>query len=381
MKHIVFLFLGIAFLPFSAHAAVFINEIAWMGTTVSANDEWIELYNDGAEAVVLDGWVLSGEDGTPTITLTGSIDSGGYFLLERSDDSSVPDVTADLIFTGALGNDTENLLLTGSDGLKIDEAKSGENWSLGGDNTTKHTAQRQTDGTWITGTPTPRAANSTENTKTAESTDGEVAGTSTSKTTPTKTTGGYTQKVHAYAGKDFETVAGAYAFFEGYGVDEKSERLSSVRYTWTFGDGATGRGEGMRHIYHFPGTYIAVLSVSGKDQKSRDTVTVSVSEPLVAISHVVYGNRGYVGIHNASARVLDLSGWRLRLKSDTKENGTFTFPNATLIAPNTTIPFPAVVTGITPEDSDRISLILPNGKTIAKYTGPAYVTPDREEEK
>ena len=31
--------------------AVVINEIAWMGTTLSTSDEWIELYNRGTEAV------------------------------------------------------------------------------------------------------------------------------------------------------------------------------------------------------------------------------------------------------------------------------------------------------------------------------------------
>lgn len=381
MRYALFFICTAACTPLFAHASVVINEVAWMGTAVSANDEWIELYNDGAETVVLDGWVLKGEDGTPNIALSGTVNGGDYFLLERTDDETVPSIPADVIYSGALGNETENLSLVDAGGAIIDSIQSGENWSLGGDNTTKHTAQRQADGSWITGVPSPRAANSTENTKTAETPGGEVAGTSTSKKTSAKTTGGYTQKVHAYAGQDFETVAGAYAFFEGYGVDEKSERLGFVRYTWTFGDGATGRGESMRHIYHFPGTYTAVLSVSGENQKSRDKVMVSVTEPLVAIPHVVYGARGYIAVRNESARELDLSGWRLRLKSETKDSATFTFPYATLIAPHTTIPFPSAVTDIKPEDSDRISLILPNGKTIAKYVGSAYVAPDIEKEK
>ncbi|GMU73926.1 MAG: hypothetical protein AMXMBFR44_1250 [Candidatus Campbellbacteria bacterium] len=365
MKHAFFLFTCIALWPLSAGAAVVINEVAWMGTSVSANDEWIELYNDGTDHMSLDGWRLSGEDGAPSIALSGVIEAGGYFLLERSDDASVPDVPADLIFTGAIGNDTEHLTLSDASGTKIDEVQSGENWSLGGDNTTKHTAQRQGDGSWITGVPTPRAANSTENTK-KEKESGEVAGTSTTKKTSTaKTTNGYVQRAFSYAGPDIGTVAGASAFFDGYGVDEKGERLEFARYSWNFGDGATDRRASVHHIYHFPGTYTAVLSVSGKEQKSRDKVVVRVTEPAVSIGDVVYGPRGFITVRNESEYELDLSGWELRLKSGEKEDKTFSFPNATLLAPNTSIPFPAVITDMAPEEGDRIDLILPSGKTVA----------------
>lgn len=90
---------------------VVIAEIARMGTADSANDEWITLYNNTAEPVDLTGWTLSAADGSPTINLSGSIPAGGYFLLERTDDTSVPGVVADLIYTGNLGNGGEDLSL------------------------------------------------------------------------------------------------------------------------------------------------------------------------------------------------------------------------------------------------------------------------------
>jgi hypothetical protein len=37
---------------------VVISEIAWMGTSTSANDEWIELYNNSASPVSLSGWLI-----------------------------------------------------------------------------------------------------------------------------------------------------------------------------------------------------------------------------------------------------------------------------------------------------------------------------------
>ena len=72
-----------------------ISEIAWMGTTASYNDEWIELYNNTGSSVDLTNWTLSATDGTPTITLAGTIPAGGYYLLERTDDTTVPGVAAD----------------------------------------------------------------------------------------------------------------------------------------------------------------------------------------------------------------------------------------------------------------------------------------------
>jgi hypothetical protein len=83
---------------------VAINEIAWMGRLADANDEWIELHNNTGAPINLSGWTLIAADGTPNITLTGTIPAGGYFILERTDDNSVPGVAADLIYTGALGN-------------------------------------------------------------------------------------------------------------------------------------------------------------------------------------------------------------------------------------------------------------------------------------
>ena len=56
---------------------VIISEIAWMGTTTSFNDEWIELYNNTGGNIDLTGWTLSAADGTPSIALASTIPAGG----------------------------------------------------------------------------------------------------------------------------------------------------------------------------------------------------------------------------------------------------------------------------------------------------------------
>lgn len=115
----------------AAPQAVVINEIAWMGTTTSFNDEWIELLNTTAAPIDLTGWTLVANDGTPTIALSGAIPAGGTFLLERSNDDTVPGVTADLIYTGSLGNDGEYLILRDNTAVVIDAVDSSGGWFSG----------------------------------------------------------------------------------------------------------------------------------------------------------------------------------------------------------------------------------------------------------
>lgn len=121
---------------------VVINEIAWMGTNVSANDEWIELYNNSSNNINLEGWVLKSEDGTPEIKLTGAIPANGFFLLERTDDETLPGISADQIYKGALGNNGENLKLFDNSGNLVDQVNCSSGW-FSGDNETKQTMERK----------------------------------------------------------------------------------------------------------------------------------------------------------------------------------------------------------------------------------------------
>ncbi len=128
-------FLSLFFIVFTAQAAnpldIVINEIAWMGTTVSTNDEWIELYNNTGNPINLDGWRLISQDGTPKINLSGTIPAKGFYLLERTDDATVPNIPADQIYTGALGNTGENLKLYDSSNNVIDGADCSSGWFAG----------------------------------------------------------------------------------------------------------------------------------------------------------------------------------------------------------------------------------------------------------
>ncbi len=120
---------------------VVINEIAWMGTENSYNDEWIELYNNTGSSIILDGWILKAEDGTPKINLTGAIQAKSFYLLERTDDSTVPGITMDQKYTGALGNSGENLELYDNLENLLDSLSSSDGW-FAGNNSDKLTMER-----------------------------------------------------------------------------------------------------------------------------------------------------------------------------------------------------------------------------------------------
>lgn len=158
------------------HAAspgdVVISEVAWMGTTNATADEWIELYNNTGSSISLTNWTLQAADGTPSVTLSGSIGAYGYYLLERTDDTSVPGVTADKIYTGAMVDSGELLVLRDDSSNVIDSANQSGSWFAG--TTTNRATMSRTDpnasGTsssnWTTATVayavglgTPRAAN------------------------------------------------------------------------------------------------------------------------------------------------------------------------------------------------------------------------------
>jgi len=110
---------------------VVISEIAWMGTTASSADEWIELYNNTASTVDITGWTLQAADGTPLITLSGNIPPHSYYLLERSDDTTLPAITADDTYTGDLENAGEDLRLLDAAATLIDQVDASAGWFAG----------------------------------------------------------------------------------------------------------------------------------------------------------------------------------------------------------------------------------------------------------
>ena len=120
---------------------VVINEIAWMGTSRSANHEWIELYNNTDQDVDIANWTLSWSHGTTTYSIVFStstitnttISSNGFYLIERNEDDTISDISADWAgpFGYGLNNSGEKLELKDSSGNLIDMIDSSSGWFAG----------------------------------------------------------------------------------------------------------------------------------------------------------------------------------------------------------------------------------------------------------
>ncbi|MFA5742434.1 MAG: lamin tail domain-containing protein [Candidatus Paceibacterota bacterium] len=145
-----------------------INEVSWMGTEKTASDEWLELYNNANYGINLNGWSLMVQDSFQ-VNLKGMIPAKGFYLLERSDDQTLPNIPADMIFKGSLVNKGQKIGLYNKAGILVDEIDCSQGW-FGGDNVSKQTMERispEKDGSsasnWQTSIPlggTPKFQNS-----------------------------------------------------------------------------------------------------------------------------------------------------------------------------------------------------------------------------
>ena len=349
-------------------ATVFINEIAWMGTTASTTeDEWLELSNDGNESVDLENWTLTAQDGTPNIIFFGvnlknkTIPADGYFLLERTDDQTLPSIVADLIYTGALSNGGETLILKDKNGGEIDRISASSGWPAG-DNADKLTMQKISSG-WITATGTPKFANAGQSGGQSSSSSSQ---TSSSSVSSVANSGGGSiswpdePQIYANAGKDKTGIVGADVLFEGKALGIKKEPLENARYLWNFGDGASGEGKNIKHVYKYPGNYIAVLDVSSGQYSVSDRVDIKIAANELIISEA---SNELIKLKNKSGAILDISGWFL-----TGGGVLFKFPESSFIAANSELIISSDISGLKFSDNNfSAGILYPNGSVAFSY--------------
>ncbi|MDA8597028.1 lamin tail domain-containing protein [Candidatus Pacebacteria bacterium] len=324
-------------------AAVTINEIAWMGDSDSANDEWIELYNSGTSAVSLEGWTVH-DNMNLSIGLTGSIGPGEYAVLERTDDTSAPG-SALLIYTGALSNTGAILTLTRSDGAIEDQVSGGENWeNTGGDNVTKETAQYTSSG-WTTGTPTPAGANVSYRPP-AETVQGEddSVGDSVATIAPVTRRSVPQQKVEEKVSLvlpdhtlTLELTAPTIAYvnqpvqfvMEPTGITESL--LQSVKATWNMGDLSVKHGHEVTYSYAYPGKYIVMIDGEFKRHSASMRHEITILPVAFSITH---NSAGDLQIHNDAKYEVDISGYSIFAGE------SIVFPPGSRLLPEATVTIP-----------------------------------------
>jgi len=357
-------------LPFFASANILINEVAWMGTEASANDEWIELYNSGSDTVDLSGWALEAVDGSPAISLSGQISAGGFFLLERTDDASVTGISANQIYTGSLSNEGEILKLFNDSGNEVDSVDGSGAWAIGGDAPSRKTLQRSSSG-WITADATPGATNassSDDSTDNDDAGDQEEDGGETVSVTDTNDEEDffdrYKLKPRLTSAEIYKNrkniIAGSPVMFNGQAFDQFGKERDSL-YEWNMGDGTVLLGEQVSHTYFHPGKYVVVATVRRGGIEIVKRLEVNVIDAVVSISDVEYGNDGFVEIENVSNSEINLSQWSIQSGSK-----IFLIPYNTFVLPGQKIRFSSRAMKI-PITEDPI-VRYPNSETVPLET-------------
>lgn len=168
------------------------------------------------------------------------------------------------------------------------------------------------------------------------------------------------EQISAKAGEDKTAVAGADIVLEGNALGFKKEPLQNARYLWTLGDGSYKEGKNIRHVYRYPGNYIAVLNVSSGDVSASDRVNIKVIPNELQIIDVKYE---FIKLKNKSGIILDISGWFLKIG-----NETFKFPDYSLISANSELIISSDVSGLKFAGNKFLTEILyPNGSTAFSY--------------
>lgn len=371
--------------PSLVEASVYISEVAWMGNSVDANAEWVELYNDG-EVQNVNGWTVTALDGQPVIILSGSIASNSYALLERSTDATVPNVTAFTVYTGALGNTGEKLELRDQNGVVIDSVDGSDVWSVGGDNITKETLQRSGEpaiGAWVTGVASPQGSarivspeeeqdteqSSSSSTSAPSSSSKRIGGNILYGSTVSKDTTPHLEPALTLLLEEERTVTvGVSTSFLARAFKEKGEEIVVSDVVWNFGDGTVKKGREVTHTYRYTGDYLVTVTGrrSGFLREISDTqqLVVHVVESPVEITHA---DPSYIEVKNKSKDIIDISNF-VFISGDQH----FKIPMNTALLPNTSVRFPSKTTKVS---RPTVSLFRSDGAPASVYGASVAPTP------
>jgi PKD repeat protein len=260
----------------AAGPAVVINELMWMGSSLSANDEWIELRNTTDNPVDLSGWFLSKKSGgTESVMLIipdgSSVPARGFFLIANYGadlPTSTLGIQPDLVDTDvSLVNSALQVTLYDATSALIDAADDGSGAPLGGHYESGAVWQSM-ERVATVGDGTQKESWRTASTAVNFDVNAPELGTP-------RAPNGNSAPV-AEAGPDLEAGVDEVVSFDGSeSVDVDNDPLS---FAWSFGDGAVADGPTPTHRFDEPGSFTATLTVSDGLESSSDSLLIEVRE-------------------------------------------------------------------------------------------------------
>jgi hypothetical protein len=308
---------------------VIFNEVAWMGDKESPNNEWIELKNKTKGKINLTGWQLFNQNKNLIVLFDedDSILANNFFLLERTDDNTIPTKSADKIYQGGLKNSSETLYLFDVNCSLQDLIWADPQWPAG-DNISKRTMERKNNLTWQTSSlssGTPKSSNSVGYDPTEE-TDKEESSENNSSTNANQNNSSQTDTAapKANAGPD-QTIS----FNQSFTLNAhlSGDNIAIVSYKWDTNDDGfwneTKEDSSISFVaqYFNPGAHSITLQVADEaGNTDEDEVIIVVEEiPSLLISEIKIEGENkkdeFVELYNPNQESVNLSQWSLSKKT------------------------------------------------------------------
>lgn len=134
-------------------------------------------------------------------------------------------------------------------------------------------------------------------------------------------------KLEVSAGQDRLTSIGSPINFQAQ-IKKNTSANSSVKFSWSFGDGHVGDGPLVSHIYKYPGEYALVLNAISGNTFASGRLKVLVIDPEISI----FDKGEHVEILNNSKYEINLFKWKI-----VSDNKGFIFQPDTIIFPKSKI--------------------------------------------
>ncbi len=400
--------IGFFGIPQGAQAAlpsVVLNELLWMGSSVSSADEWVELRNTTDVPIDLSGWVLKKlSGGTESVMLTipsGMIQPHGHFVIANDPaDTSRLAVQPDLVNAAmSLVNSKLQISLYDAVGLLVDRADDGTGNPLAG--------SYASGSVWKSMERNPSGADGTvkESWHTASSSlnfddtlkEWGTPGAENSNLPPVIVLAAIDQ---APPNEDVQ-------FDASETIDPENDSLT---FLWDFGDGVIASGVTTTHRFAAPGTFSVRLTVSDGRIESAFTTAITVAEPAapappapdepdssmppsptsspvassstcsgIRLSEVLPNPKGsdsageFVELVNTGDEEADCAGWRV---ADTASSYTLDADDGSTLVPSRGyLVLPRSRTGISLNNSgaETVTMTSPDGTMVDRvtYEGPA----------
>lgn len=137
------------------------------------------------------------------------------------------------------------------------------------------------------------------------------------------------------------------------------ERKIKNRFDWSFGDGTSGRGKVIDHIYQFPGEYVVVLNSKQSETTAVARTEVRVIDPHISIIEIIPGENGYVELENPSEEEVNIGDWFFKA-----DNIQFKIAKDTIMNPHSTLKIPLKLSN----EQKILSLYFPSGVLASDFS-------------